>query len=46
MGIPEARLTEKHVKMLSAYDWPGNIRELQHVIERAVILGRTPGADD
>ncbi len=24
--------------MLQAYDWPGNIRELQNVIERAVIL--------
>jgi formate hydrogenlyase transcriptional activator len=23
---------------LQAYDWPGNIRELQNVIERAVIL--------
>jgi formate hydrogenlyase transcriptional activator len=26
------------LKMLQAYDWPGNIRELQNVIERAVIL--------
>jgi transcriptional regulator with GAF, ATPase, and Fis domain len=25
---------------LQQYDWPGNIRELQHVIERAVILSR------
>jgi formate hydrogenlyase transcriptional activator len=24
--------------MLQAYDWPGNIRELQNVIERAVIM--------
>ena len=24
--------------MLQAYDWPGNIRELQNVIERSVIL--------
>jgi formate hydrogenlyase transcriptional activator len=24
--------------LLAAYDWPGNIRELQNVIERAVIL--------
>jgi len=35
------RITEIQKKTLSlfqAYDWPGNIRELQNVIERAVIL--------
>lgn len=26
------------VSKLEAYDWPGNIRELQHTIEKAVIL--------
>ena len=26
------------VERLQAYDWPGNIRELQHMIEKAVIL--------
>jgi DNA-binding NtrC family response regulator len=30
------------MEILSQYDWPGNIRELQNVIERAVILARGP----
>jgi DNA-binding NtrC family response regulator len=33
---------------LKAYGWPGNIRELEHTIERAVLLGKGPmiGIDD
>lgn len=27
---------------LQRYQWPGNIRELEHVIERAVILSEGP----
>jgi transcriptional regulator with GAF, ATPase, and Fis domain len=36
------------LKMLQAYHWPGNIRELQNVIERAVILcdGETFSVDE
>ncbi len=30
--------SEDDMKRLKEYDWPGNIRELQNVIERAVIL--------
>lgn len=33
------RLKERQLKQLQSYHWPGNIRELQNVIERAVILG-------
>jgi PAS domain S-box-containing protein len=29
---------QKTLDVLQAYDWPGNIRELQNVIERSVIL--------
>jgi two-component system response regulator AtoC len=29
------------IKSLSAYHWPGNIRQLESVIERAVILGES-----
>ena len=31
--------------VLTRYDWPGNIRELQNLIERAVILSRGPVLD-
>jgi formate hydrogenlyase transcriptional activator len=30
------------VARLAEYDWPGNIRELQNIIERAAILAQTP----
>lgn len=30
------------LERLARYHWPGNIRELQHAIERAVILSRKP----
>jgi len=31
-------IDKRTLKLLQAYEWPGNIRELQNVIERAVIL--------
>jgi len=31
-------INKRTLELLQAYDWPGNIRELQNVIERAVIL--------
>lgn len=34
----EPRLTQANVKQLQSYQWPGNIRELQNVIERAIIV--------
>lgn len=34
------QLTKQHVSMLQNHQWPGNIRELKNVIERAVILTR------
>jgi transcriptional regulator with GAF, ATPase, and Fis domain len=45
----EIRSIEKQtLDLLKTYDWPGNIRELQNVIERAVILcdGKTLSIDE
>ena len=40
LGCPKPRLTRAGTIQLVTYDWPGNIRELRNVIERAVILAR------
>src|SRR5258706_928558 len=32
------RINKKTLELLQSYPWPGNIRELQNVIERSVIL--------
>jgi formate hydrogenlyase transcriptional activator len=32
------RISKRTFDLFRAYDWPGNIRELQNVVERAVIL--------
>jgi DNA-binding NtrC family response regulator len=34
-------IDKKTLSLLQDYDWPGNIRELQNVIERSVILSST-----
>jgi len=41
-------ITKRTLDLFRAYDWPGNIRELQNVVERAVILsdGETFSVDD
>ena len=35
---PARRFGEAATSLLVAYDWPGNLRELRNVVERAVIL--------
>lgn len=39
LGLPPRMPDADDLAMLSAYAWPGNIRELASVIERAAILG-------
>ena len=37
MNCQDAHLTQRNIIDLQKYNWPGNIRELQNVIERAII---------
>ncbi len=37
-GLPLKTLTQEASAKIQAYDWPGNIRELENTIQRAVIL--------
>jgi transcriptional regulator with GAF, ATPase, and Fis domain len=39
---PVSGIAPEAVALLVAYDWPGNIRELEHAIERAVALTMSP----
>lgn len=38
-GLPVLMPTEDDIKLLASYSWPGNIRELGTVIDRAALLG-------
>jgi transcriptional regulator with GAF, ATPase, and Fis domain len=42
LGKKIDRIPEQMMAALQRYAWPGNIRELEHVIERAVILSEGP----
>lgn len=39
---PPMRVQAATVKKLESYAWPGNIRELQHALERAIIMSDGP----
>lgn len=41
MKIPARPLTQAALDKLSTYSFPGNIRELRNILERALILGRS-----
>jgi DNA-binding NtrC family response regulator len=40
LSRPEIKLTVRDVERLQDYDWPGNVREPQNMIERAAILSK------
>jgi len=42
LGKKFERVSDSSLKQLMKYDWPGNIRELQNVLERAAIVCSPP----
>ena len=42
MGKSISGISHQAMELLLSYDWPGNIRELENVMERAVALEPTP----
>lgn len=39
-SLPKVRLTQEALSRIWAYDWPGNIRELENVLESSLVLAR------
>jgi DNA-binding NtrC family response regulator len=39
LGRPEVQLNDRALSACMNYDWPGNVRQLRNVLERALILG-------
>jgi DNA-binding NtrC family response regulator len=46
-GDRKRSVSEEALKILMAYEWPGNVRQLESIVERALLLGEgdvvTPG---
>ncbi|MBM3215101.1 sigma-54-dependent Fis family transcriptional regulator [Candidatus Poribacteria bacterium] len=40
-GLPEKRLDEEAVATLRRFHWPGNVRQLDHYIQQAVVMSDT-----
>ncbi len=45
LAKPLQAVTEEGMRRLQAYPWPGNIRELQNVLERACVMATLPIVD-
>ena len=39
-GVPTPDITESDIELLKRYSWPGNVREFQAVLARAVLLSK------
>jgi len=45
LGRPLEGISPAFIERATAYHWPGNIRELENVVERAMIMSREPVLD-
>jgi two-component system, NtrC family, response regulator AtoC len=45
MGMPQPKLSEAALSKLSSYPYPGNIRELRNVVDRACALANAGAID-
>jgi len=45
VGLQAARIDDDAMDALIRYDWPGNIRELSNILERALLLGEDGHVD-
>ncbi len=39
LGVHPSEISDEAMRYLQSYPWPGNIRELRNILERAVLLG-------
>jgi|HubBroStandDraft_2_1064218.scaffolds.fasta_scaffold14486_3 DNA-binding NtrC family response regulator len=39
LGVHSTEISDEAMRCLQSYPWPGNIRELRNILERAVLLG-------
>jgi DNA-binding NtrC family response regulator len=48
LELPQKPFTNEALDVLMRYDWPGNVRQLENVVERALVLSRGPelGTED
>ena len=40
--MPRKQFSADALRMMEVYDWPGNVRQLQNIIERAMVLCESP----
>ncbi len=48
LGVPTVEVSEEAIRKLTTYHWPGNVRQLSNVVERAIVLAQDEvlGPDD